>query len=419
MKAGRTRPETGAPGLYLHVPYCARICPYCDFAVAPLGPPRTMGAARFRRLQRGLLAEASRRAAPLFADTVYFGGGTPSLAPAGFFAGAVAALEAAELAASGAWVVVEANPEDLVRDPGRAARWRAEGVSGVSLGAQALDDRRLRQLGRVHTAREVREAVRRLAEASFPWVSLDLIYGTAGASARSLEAELREAAALPGVSHLSAYELTIEPGTPFGRRAAGGETLTAEGRGRGALFRRVHRVLASAGFPAYEASSFAKAPRHQSRHNRKYWSGLPDLGLGPAAHSFAPAKAERSWNHRRTDRWAAALDRGETPTAGRERLTPGQRALEEIFLRLRTVAGLDLDAFSGRYGQAAVHANRQRFSAWEERGLVRVREYGRRRRQGAAAPFGRLEPTLEGLAVADALAREVDLGAVFEERTAA
>ena len=407
-------PGLHAPGLYVHVPFCSRICPYCDFAVTPLGRP---GGPAFERYRRALLREVERRALPLGADTAYFGGGTPSLAPAGFFAEIVSALEASGLVAPSPFVVVEANPEDLARNRGLARQWAREGVSGVSLGAQSLDDRRLRFLGRAHTGAEVRTAVSRLAEAAIPWVSLDLIYGTAGQAMEALRAELVEAASLPGLTHISAYELTVEPATPFGRRAAAGERLGARaGEGAG-LFRTVHQTLASRGFPAYEASNFAAAPEHRSRHNRKYWSGARYLGLGPSAHSFAPGRGERSWNHRSPGAWQAALDRGESPTAGRETLAPADRALEELFLRLRTTAGLDLDGFASRYGEAVVAANRTLFAGWEARGLVR-REVRRELPGERTGRPARLAPTLSGLALADALAREVDLAAV-PRRTAA
>lgn len=401
-----SRAPSPAPGLYVHVPFCARICPYCDFAVTALG---RSGPSRLERYRRALLAEIELRAAPLAADTVYFGGGTPSLAPRGFFREIVEAAVAQGLATPEPFVFVEANPEDLVQDPGRAARWAAEGVYGVSLGAQALDDSRLRFLGRLHSAKDVEVAVSRLAEAGLAWISLDLIYGTAGQSADSLAAEIGLATDLPRVNHLSAYELTVEPGTPLGRRAASGETLTTEPDGDG-LFRVVHETLADSGFPAYEASNFAAAPALRSRHNRKYWSGVRYLGIGPSAHSFDPERSERSWNHREFGDWEAAVLRDGEPTAGRERLRPAERALEELLLRLRTADGLDLGDFGSRYGESVVRANRTRFRNWETLGLVRL--------EGGSAD-GRIEPTLEGLAVADALAREVNLDALAQDRNAA
>ena len=400
-------PESDAPGLYVHVPFCSRICPYCDFAVTPLGDS---GSERLDRYRQALLTELELRAAALGADTVYFGGGTPSLAPAGFFRKVVRAAVKSGLAAPSPFVFLEANPEDLVHDPDLARRWAAEEVWGVSLGLQALDESRLRFLGRAHHASEVVVAVSRLAEAGIPWISADLIYGTAGQTSESLREELVAMAALPGVNHISAYELSIEPGTPFGRRQARGETLAVRSEDGSALFHEVHETLAENGFAAYEACNFATAPEFRSRHNRKYWSLVEYLGVGPSAHSFAPERGERFWNRRAFEDWEEAILRGEKPTAERETLRPYERALEEVFLRLRTTDGLPLGGFSARYGEAVVRANRRLFGKWRARGLVELR---------GDEMTGCLRPTREGLAVADALAREMNLDALTAGRDAA
>ena len=203
----------------------------------------------------------------------------------------------------------------------------------------------------------------------------------------------------------------MEPGTPFGRRAAAGEVLTG-GSGLGArLFGTVHRTLADAGFPAYEASNFARSAADRSRHNRKYWLGAPYLGIGPSAHSFQPAAARRaarrSWNHRDLTDWRRAVGAGRLPVAGSEELPPAALALEEVFLRLRTTDGLDLAGFADRCGPAVAERNRARFAGWRDRGLVR---FDRR-------PTGLfLRPTLDGLAVADSLAAEVDLSPLESKR---
>ncbi len=400
-------PEPAAPGLYVHVPFCSRICPYCDFAVTPLGDP---GSERLDRYRQALLQELELRAAALGADTVYFGGGTPSLAPAGFFREVASAAVERGLASPSPLVFLEANPEDLVQDPDLARRWAAEEVWGVSLGVQALDESRLRFLGRAHNASDVAVAVSRLAEAGIPWISADLIYGTAGQTPDSLREELVALAALPGVSHISAYELSIEPGTPFGRRQARGETVAVRSGDASALFRVVHETLRESGFAAYEACNFAAAPEFRSRHNRKYWSLVEYLGVGPSAHSFAPERGERFWNRRTFDDWEEAILRGEEPTAERETLRSHERALEELFLRLRTTDGLPLGGFAARYGEAVVRANRRLFREWRDRGLVQLRGDELR---------GWILPTRDGLAVADALAREVNLDALAHDRDAA
>lgn len=403
----RRSPDRSAPGVYVHVPFCSRVCPYCDFAVTPLG---RSGADRLERYREALLAEIRLRAASLGADTVYFGGGTPSLVPPEGIREIVEAVVSAGLARPAPWVILEANPEDVAGDDALARRWSAAGVSGVSLGAQSLRKDRLRFLGRRHSPADVRRSAELLLEAGIRWRSADLIYGEARSSKASgsgrltplsaLAAELEAVAALPGLTHLSAYELTIEPGTPFGRRAAAGERLLAAGRG--AAFRLVHETLAACGFEAYEASNFARTAADRSRHNPKYWEGAPYVGLGPSAHSFDPDRSERSWNHREVPRWRDAVLRGEIPIEGREVLTAREQALETVFLGLRTVAGLDLAELPGEVEET----NRERFRRWEEAGLVSTR----------AAPTGlRLAPTLEGLAVSDSLAREVDLRRIPDE----
>lgn len=440
-----------APGLYVHIPFCRRICPYCDFAVTPLGGAEA-GARRFEAYRKALLAELRLRAAmPPFganagnglppADTVYFGGGTPSLAPPGFFAEVLATAADLGLTTPSPWAALEANPEDLAPDgtaapagaeggaageraaADRARQWVAEGIRGVSLGAQSLRESRLRFLGRAHSPAAARRAVARSAEAGLEWISLDLIYGAAGDRPEDLGDELREAASLPGLTHLSAYELTVEPGTAFGRRAAAGERLRRPDDEGGDLFRLVHRTLADCGLPAYEASNFARGPGGRSRHNPKYWLGAPYLGLGPSAHSFLadetvvgatprteaarPRPTRRSWNRRGLGEWREALAAGRLPTAGAETVPPAGRALEEAFLRLRTADGLDLAGFAARHGEEVVEANRARFRRWRERGLVSF--------PGGAGETV-LRPTLEGLAVADALAAEMDLGALAGTR---
>ena len=440
-------PETPAPGLYLHIPFCRRICPYCDFAVTPLGAKAA--GRRFEAYRKALLAELRLRAeTPPFgpdagnptppADTVYFGGGTPSLAPPGFFAEILETAAGLGLTTTAPWAALEANPEDLAPEGAadsasaaggaggvsagdraagdRARQWAAEGITGVSLGAQSLRESRLRFLGRAHSPAGVRRAVSRLAEAGLGWISLDLIYGAAPDRPEEIREEFAEAASLPGLTHLSAYELTVEPGTAFGRRAAAGERLTRPDGEGGGFFRLVHRTLADAGFPAYEASNFARSREDRSRHNPKYWRGAPYLGCGPSAHSFVPgvpgrrarppgadgsaAPARRFWNRRALGDWQEALAAGRLPTGGSEAVPPAGLALEELFLRLRTTDGLDLAGFAARHGIAVVEANRARFRNWRERGLVSFHDDF----EGAI-----LRPTLDGLAVAEALAAEVDL----------
>ena len=398
------------PGLYVHVPFCSAVCPYCDFAV-------TVGGPRSRRLWlEALLVEielagataAEPWAGPGAFDTVYLGGGTPSALDPEDLAAVLAALgrrfgvrpERAE-GDGGARVFLEANPEDVTAD--RLAAWRELGVAVVSLGVQSFDAAALAFLGRRHEPERSRSAVELALAAGFRTVSLDLIYGLPGQDEAAWRRELDAAVAL-GPDHLSCYQLTVEPGTPFGRRRDRGELAELPEPGQAALFRLTHRALADAGWPAYEVSSFAREPRHRSLHNRKYWRHAPYLGLGPSAHSF-DGRRRRWWNEPRLAAWRARLDRGERPLAGEETLGDAELALERLMLGLRTAEGIDLAAFRERYGIDLLAANGALLDRLAGEGLARLEE-------------GRLAPTLDGLAVADGLAGLFELSPAREAAAA-
>lgn len=372
-----------APGLYLHLPFCSAICPYCDFAVLTGGPERR------RRFVDRLLAEIGLWRGEGWAfDTVYLGGGTPSLIPPEDLGRLLAAARDLGAAAE-AWVFLEANPEDVTPETARA--WRQLGVATVSLGVQSFDPEALRFLGRRHSPEEARRSVELAREAGFATVSLDLIYGLPDDRVERWRQDLAAAVAL-APDHLSCYQLTVEETTPFGVQRRQGRLAELPDDAQADLFRFTHRFLAGAGYPGYEVSNFAAAPGHRSRHNQKYWHHLPYLGLGPSAHSFAGGR--RWWNERQLRHWEGKVAAGERPLAGSEALTPGQLALEAVMLALRTSDGLDLAAFAARHGCDLLAANRGRVQELSEQGLVRLED-------------GRLRPTLDGLAVADSLARDL------------
>jgi oxygen-independent coproporphyrinogen-3 oxidase len=371
-------------GLYVHVPFCSSLCPYCDFAVN-VGPE-----ARRARYVELLLTEISLRGrpeAPLDRfDTLYFGGGTPSSLSVSGLGRIVEAISRNGWLASGCRIFLEANPEDA--SDSSLAGWRAAGISTLSLGVQSLDPESLRFLGRRHRAEEAARAVTRAREAGFETVSVDLIYGLPGQTEERLRRDLEAAVAL-GPDHLSCYQLTVHEKSLFGRRKREGRLEEASEAAQSALFRITHRVLESAGYEAYEVSNFARSPEHRSRHNEKYWTHSPYLGLGPGAHSF-DGRA-RAWNERSFFDWERRLRRGEIPIAGGEELGDEALLLETVMLRLRTREGLDLEQVSRRFGVDLFHLNR----ALIERGL----EDALLVREGSW-----IRPTLEGLAVADGLA---------------
>ena len=348
-----------APGLYLHVPFCSAICPYCDFSVLKAGLPAR------RRFVEHLVAEVAL-AAPEWKDpgpfdTVYFGGGTPSLLPAEDLERVLRVCRSRlAFATPLPWVFLEANPEDVT--PDACAAWRGLGVRTLSLGVQSFSDEALRFLGRRHDGQQARSAVETALEAGFDTVSVDLIFGLPDQSPEAWQRELATATSL-GPGHLSCYQLTIHARTRFGVAAKRGQLSEMPEGEQAVLFDLTHRFLADGGYSAYEVSNFARGREHESRHNRKYWDHTPYLGLGPSAHSLAMAdpsagpSARRWWNELRTPRWESRIAAGERPVEAEESLGPKALATEAVMLGLRTTAGIDLEAFTARYDVDLLAAN--------------------------------------------------------------
>jgi oxygen-independent coproporphyrinogen-3 oxidase len=342
-------------GLYVHVPFCAARCAYCDFASG------VYDAAAAQRWLAGIEREAARRApaaAGLVFSSVYLGGGTPStLAPAQV-ARLSAALRGSFAVATDAEVTLEANPESVT--PERLAAWRAAGVGRLSLGMQSAHADELARLGRIHTAERVADAVGWARAAGLRRLSLDLIYGFPGHTpARWVESLDRALALEP--EHLSAYAFSAEPGTPLGDEVRAGRAApTAEAEQADAHARFVERA-AAAGLGLYETSNACR-PGAESRHNLAYWLRRPYVGLGPSAHGLVGG--ERYGNRRGTADWAAALERDEAPEAEREAETEASAAREAVMLGLRLATGLVTadhpealrSALARRYGAALAEA---------------------------------------------------------------
>jgi oxygen-independent coproporphyrinogen-3 oxidase len=398
-----------APGLYLHIPFCSAVCPYCDFSVLRAGVPAR------KRFVEHLIAEVAVAAHewrdPRPFDTVYFGGGTPSLLPAEDLERVLGACRShLALATPAPWIFLEANPEDVT--PDACAAWRGFGVRTLSLGVQSFSDEALGFLGRRHNAQQALSAVETAQAAGFDTVSVDLIFGLPGQTAEAWRRELAAAIAL-GPGHLSCYQLTIHPRTRFGVSAARGQLSELPEEEQAVLFDLTHSFLPDAGFCAYEVSNFARSRDHESRHNRKYWDHTPYLGLGPSAHSLAAASgpnsagasgvttARRWWNELRTPRWESRVAAGERPVEGEESLGPKALATEAVMLGLRTTAGIDLDGFTARYGVDLLAANDALVARLVAEGHLVVH---------AGPEGGRwLAPTASGLAVADGMAAAFEL----------
>jgi oxygen-independent coproporphyrinogen-3 oxidase len=374
-------------GLYVHVPFCTSVCPYCDFAVTIAGEERRSA------WVDGIIREAALYPdLSLGFDTVYLGGGTPSSLDTEQIGRILDELHRHLAVDQRAVCSLEVNPEDV--DPRSVSTWRDFGISYVSLGVQSFDDRDLALLGRRHSVDDARQAAEILCSAGFDTVSVDLIYGLEGRSPEHWRRQLETAVAL-GVDHLSCYQLTAHEGTLFGRRVARG-AVTELGEGELAeLFFLTHELLADAGYDGYEVSNFASTAEHRSDHNQKYWDHTPYLGLGPSAHSFVGGR--RWWNHRKLRHWQAAIDAGDAAVEDEERPSGAQLALEALMLGFRTTAGIDLERLHERFGVGLLGTNGDVVDRWVTSGHLKT--------DGA-----RLRPTLTGLAIADTLARSFEIG---------
>lgn len=323
-------------GVYVHWPYCARICPYCDFNVVR---------------DRGRTAEQAGLADAIVADliahrtltgpralvSIFFGGGTPSL------------MDPAQVArvidtAKGLWspvadleISLEANPTDA--ETARFEALAAAGVARLSLGVQALDDAALALLGRNHDAGSARRAIATAARA-FPRLSIDLIYARPGQTPEAWAAELAEALTY-GPEHVSPYQLTIEAGTAFDRAVERGRLIVADEDQATTLFETTQAVLEAAGFDAYEVSNHARGEAARSRHNLVYWRGVDYVGVGPGAHgrlSLAEGRVATTAHRKIADYVTAVADTGVGFT--REILSPIEAAEERLLLGLRIDAGV-------------------------------------------------------------------------------
>ena len=326
--------------LYLHVPFCVSKCAYCDFYSQSASDEvlARYHSAVCRELER----LAIRDLPPL--DTIYFGGGTPTL---------LSAQQLEELCgavggclAEGGEFSVEANPATL--DAAKISAMVGAGVNRVTLGAQSFSSPELALLGRIHTPYDVSESVGLLRRGGIENIGLDLIYAIPGQSLASWERSLHAATEL-GIEHLSCYALSFETGTPLGERLGAGELAEVDDELQRTMFERTGVVLSAAGLAQYEISNYAR-PGRESRHNLVYWHNRPYAAIGPAAAGYVGG---RRWTNRPDlAAWLAAVEAGHQPPCEAETLTGALAMAETVMLGLRLVEGIDCDAFAARYGRA-------------------------------------------------------------------
>ncbi len=324
-------------GIYIHVPFCLRRCRYCDF---------------FSTVKLDLIDDfiaACRKEVKLAAcnlaavDSIYFGGGTPSVLAPSQVEILLDALSVFFNLAPDVEITLEANPGTI--DVAGLRDYRLAGINRLNLGVQSFDDHMLEFLGRIHTGRQALEAMESVRRAGFANLGIDLIYGVAGQTPELWEADLFQAVS-SRPEHISCYMLTVEGDTEFAALKKQGQGVCLDDDQVAELFELTVVLLEDYGWRQYEISNFARLCDHwsrdfRSRHNSKYWSLQPYLGLGPSAHSF-DGRSLRSWNHSSLEKYLACLARGQLPKQGQEVLTARQQLLERIYLGLRTSAGLDL-----------------------------------------------------------------------------
>lgn len=339
--------RSGGFGLYLHWPFCAAKCPYCDFnSHVQAAVDQRRWAEAFRREIARVGAETEGRVL----RSVFLGGGTPSLMLPETVATVLEAVRATWSVANDVEITLEANPGSV--EAGRFRGYAEAGVNRVSMGFQSLDDAALRQLGRIHTVEESLRALD-IAMSVFERVSFDLIYARQGQGLEDWRAELSQALSF-GTEHLSLYQLTIEEGTPFARRRDAGllrglpdEELAAE------MYDMTQEMCEAAGLPGYEISNHAR-PGAESRHNMIYWTGGDYAGIGPGAHGRLTLAGRRVATEcpRQPGAWLEAAERG-SGEGRRIVLSPQEQAAEYLIMGLRSVVGLDLVRL-GRLGGGVV-----------------------------------------------------------------
>lgn len=324
-------------GVYVHVPFCRSRCGYCDFySVADSGIP-------IREFVRALDREI-RRTTPLeslLVNTVYFGGGTPSLLRPDGCSAVLETVRSSFPVAADPEITLELNPATVDTDDW--IRFRALGVNRLSIGVQSFDEEELRFLGRIHTAGDALRVLEEARNAGFGNIGIDLIFGLPGQGADTWNSTLRQAIAL-GPEHISCYALTYSSNTPTGRQIIAGRIPKPDEETVADLYLLAHESLSDAGYEHYEISNFAK-PGRRCRHNETYWSGDPYLGFGPSAHSYIDG--ERSWNIRDVRQYIDVLSQHRLPRKGREVLNRDQRRIERLTLALRKIEGIPLSELGG------------------------------------------------------------------------
>ena len=327
-----------AVGVYVHIPFCRRKCRYCDFySVTELGLRKPFIQCILKEIQASSQTQ-------LIVDTIYFGGGTPSIIAPSDIGRILDAFHQFFRIVEGAEITIEVNPGSVTE--ATLAEYHQLGIRRLNVGVQSFNDSNLRFLGRIHTAVDAIQTVDRARRSGFDNVGLDLIYGIPGQDERDWKIDIAQAVAL-APEHLACYLLTFEDGTSLRTDLDAGRIRAPEGAMLADLLLLTVDYLNHHGYAQYEISNFSRFGSFKSRHNSKYWSGAPYIGFGPSAHSFLPPT--RIWNVADLPGYLNAVESGGLPIGGHELLTDEQMKIERLFLGLRQTDGIDIKAFDAQF----------------------------------------------------------------------
>jgi oxygen-independent coproporphyrinogen-3 oxidase len=377
------RAETIA--LYVHLPFCAKKCPYCAFASSELASHREADGVLDALRREADTRSRQRPWEVMPVHSLFFGGGTPSTLTGAQIEALVAHLRSVFHVEDDAEITLEANPGTLSSE--KIQGWLRAGINRISLGVQSTDDDTLVTLGRIHSAEQARRGFARLRDAGYDNLNVDLMYGVVSDDPlRSWERTLNTVLQWEP-EHLSAYGLTVEPGTEYARREAAGETVKVSEEIEREQYVTLMDRMQAAGYEHYEVSNWSK-PGFTSRHNRSYWDGFSYLSLGPAGHSYDHNRGRRFWNERETNHWLKAVVEQGDGEADEEILTPKQVFEERLMLALRMVAGTDDACLAALAEQAGMD--------WPPAALERLLAEGWLERDGSTLRY-----TRKGLLIAD------------------
>ena len=351
--------ETDLPsGIYIHVPFCLNKCRYCNFfSVTKLDLLDEYASAVCQETTM-----ASQEFPP--PDTLYFGGGTPSLLPQHLLARILGKIDMIWGLAKCTEITLECNPATV--DFEQLRHLKELGVNRLNIGIQSFNTDNLKLLGRIHTSSQAVSIVNSARRAGFTDIGIDMIYGLPRQRITQWENDLKTAVDLDP-EHISCYILTYEPGTPLQRALTTGRFSGLDDAIIADMFRLTHTLLASSGFDHYEISNFSKKG-FRSTHNEKYWNFNSYLGFGPAAHSYLSRSHERWWNHDSIERYLTCIQEGKHPICAQENLNSEQRIIEAVFLGLRQAKGLDFQMLSDQFDMEMVNKLKTAIHPWMKSG---------------------------------------------------